>query len=99
MKRIELEEKKVELRSAIEVMCDVEDAVLKVNELPDVIQLLIENLHLDEKEITPDQQLYIIRRKDMIYNVLTLTQRQLWDMIELIDGISVRKKEAPEVNA
>lgn len=89
-------EKRPELKSGIEVMCEVEEIIIKINELPDVIQLLIENLKLDEKDWTENEVYDLINRRDMIYNVLTLVQRNIWEVNEGIENICVRKGETIE---
>jgi len=84
---------KVELKSVFELMGEVEDISIKINELPDVIQLLIENNKLDEKDWTQDDEYDFIIQRGKIYNVLTLVQRILWEVNDEFNALTIRKAQ------
>jgi len=87
------QEEKPELKSGFEIMSEVEDITIHLNELPQVIQLLIENLKLDELEITKEDEYELIARRVMIYDVLTLVQRTLYEVNDDISAISLKKAQ------
>ena len=82
-----------ELKTGFEIMEEVADATIHLLELPDVITLLIENLKLDERNITKDDEYDLINRRGMIYNVLTLAQRTIWEVTDTIDNIKLKKAQ------
>lgn len=82
-----------ELKTGFDIMSEVEDAIIHLEELPDVIQLLIENLKLDERNITKDDEYDLINRRGMIYNVLTLVQRTIWETNDSISAITLKKAQ------
>lgn len=87
------QEEKPELKSGWEIMSEVEDITIHLNELPQVIQLLIENLKLDELKITKEDEYDLIARRGMIYDVLTLVQRTLYEVNDDISAISLKKAQ------
>ena len=87
------QEEKPEIKTGFEIMSEVEDIIIHLEELPDVIQLLIENFKLDEKEITKSDELDLINRRDMIYSVLTLAQRTIWEVCDGISDIKLKKAQ------
>lgn len=84
---------RVELKSVHELMEEVEDLAIKINELPDVIQLLIENFKLDERDWTQNDEYDFIVQRGKIYNVLTLVQRILWETNDGFTNLSIRKAQ------
>lgn len=86
-------EKPVEVKTGFEIMSEVEDIAIHLNELPNVIQLLVENLKLDERELTKEEEYDYIHRRYMVYDVLTLVQRTLWEVIDGIDNIKLKKAQ------
>lgn len=88
--------REVEFKSGIEVLSEVEDLAIKLYELPDVIALLIESLKLDVTNWTENEVRDLVNRRDMIYNILTLVQRNIWEVNEGIGNICIRKDETIE---
>lgn len=91
-----MQETRVELKSVHELMSEVEDISIKINELPDVIQLLIESNKLDERDWTTNDEYDFIVQRGRIYNVLTLVQRILWEVNDEFNALSIRKAQEEE---
>lgn len=83
----------VQLKSVHELMSEVEDISIKINELPDVIQLLIEGYKLDERDWTENEEYDFIVNRGKVYNVLTLVQRILWEVNDEFSNLNIRKAQ------
>lgn len=83
----------VQLKSVHELMSEVEDISIKINELPDVIQLLIANNKLDERDWTKNDEYDFIVNRGQIYNILTLVQRILWEVNDEFNALTIRKAQ------
>lgn len=66
-----------ELKSAFDVMEEVENAILEIDELPRLLQLLIDNYHLDKKELTKSEMYDLGIAGHTIYSVLLYCTEQL----------------------
>lgn len=80
-----------ELKSAFDVMDEVENAILELDELPRLLQLLIDNYHLDNREFTKNEMYDLGIAGHTIYSVLYIVQRSLCDMSDKLNAISIRK--------
>lgn len=84
-------EPKQELRSAIEVFSDVENATVGLEELPHLLQLLVDNYDLDSREFTEKQVLDLGMSHNTLYSTIFIVQHTLWDMSEKLSKISIKK--------
>ena len=80
-----------ELRDVREVFTDVENAVVGLDELPRLLQLLIDNYNLDSAELTEDERFNLSMANNTIYSVLYVVQNSLYNMSEKLQNISIRK--------
>ena len=80
-----------ELRSAIEVFSDVEDAIAGLEEVPGVLQLLVEAYDLDDRDFTEKQVLDLGTHHKEVYAAISIVQRTLWDMSDKLQKISIKK--------
>lgn len=80
-----------QLKSAFDVMEEVENAILEIDELPRLLQLLIDNYHLGNKEFTENEMYDLGIAGHTIYSVLYIVQRSLYDMSEKLNAISIKK--------
>ena len=80
-----------ELRDVREVFADVENAVVGLEELPRLLQLIIDNYHLDNREFTKNEMYDLGIAGHTIYSVLYIVQRSLYDMSDKLNAISIRK--------
>ena len=80
-----------ELKSAFDVMDEVENAILELDELPRLLQLLIDNYHLDKREFTESEMYDLGIAGHTIYSVLYMVQNSLYDMSDKLNAISIKK--------
>ena len=80
-----------QLKSAFDVMDEVEDATLGIGELPRLLELLINNYHLYNREFTEDEMSALGMAGHTIYSVLYIVQRSLYDMSNKLNAISIKK--------
>lgn len=80
-----------QLKSAFDVMDEVEDATLGIDELPRLLELLINNYHLYNREFTKDEMSALGMAGHTIYSVLYIVQRSLYDMSNKLNAISIKK--------
>jgi len=64
------------------------EATINLSYIPDVLQLAIESLHLDERVLTEDQGQDIIIRHEELYNTISLTQRVIIQTLEELDRMA-----------
>lgn len=80
-----------QLKSAFDVMEEVEDATLGIDELPRLLELLIDNYHLYNREFTEGEMSDLGMAGHTIYSVLYIVQRSLYDMRNKLNAISIKK--------
>lgn len=80
-----------ELRDVREVFTEVETAVAGLEELPILLQLLIDRYHLDNNELTKTERLDLSMASGTLYSVLYVVQRSLYDMSDKLNAISIKK--------
>lgn len=80
-----------EFKSAFDVMEEVENATLEIDELPRLLQLLIDNYHLDNREFTESEMYNLGIAGHTLYSVLDIVQNRLYDMSEKLNAISIKK--------
>ena len=80
-----------ELRDVREVFTEVETAVAGLEELPILLQLLIDRYHLDNNERTKTERLDLSMASGTLYSVLYVVQRSLYDMSDKLNAISIKK--------
>lgn len=80
-----------QLKSAFDVMDEVEDATLGIDELPRLLELLINNYHLYNSEFTEAEMSNLGMAGHTIYSVLYIVQRSLYDMSNKLNAISIKK--------
>lgn len=80
-----------QLKSAFDVMDEVEDATLGIDELPRLLELLINNYHLYNREFTEGEMYALGMAGHTIYSVLYIVQRSLYDMSNKLNAISIKK--------
>ena len=78
-------------RDVKEVFSEVETAVAGIEELPVLLQLLIERYHLDSNELTKDERLDLSMASGNLYSVLYIVQRSLYDMNDRLNAISIKE--------
>lgn len=65
----------------------VETATTELCLIPSVIQTLIDDLSLDRKTLTEEEQFNIALGSNKIYSVLRLTQMTIWNALEKLEEI------------
>lgn len=90
-----MKENNAKKRSAFDVFWDVENATNKLEALPSILQLIIENFDLD-RELTGDEKQknaydYSIRRDDL-YNSIYLVQSIIFDTVSQLKAIKLSEE-------
>lgn len=80
-----------QIKRAFDVMKEVENATLEIDKLPDLLQLIIENYHLDHEELTESEKYDLGIAGNTIFSVLYMVQNSLYDMSEKLNAISIKK--------
>lgn len=80
-----------QIKRAFDVMKEVENATLEIDKLPDLLQLIIENYHLDHEELTESEMYDLGIAGHTIFSVLYMVQNSLYDMSEKLNAISIKK--------
>ena len=80
-----------ELRDVREVFADVENAVAGLEELPRLLQLLIDNYNLDSAELTENERFDLGMASNTLYSVLYIVQSNLYTMSDKLRNISIKK--------
>jgi len=73
----------------------IEDSTLQLGLIPDVLQTLIDDLNLEERELTLYQQMELSRSHKKLYSVLTLAQLTIWETLESLDKIYHEEVQKP----
>ena len=81
-----MENKKKE-KTALEVVNDYDKALCGIENLPEIINLLIDRFDLDATEYTDKQALELSLNHKAVYSVLRVIQDSLFVMIERINKI------------
>lgn len=81
-----MENKKKE-KTALEVVNDYDSALYGIENLPEIINLLIDRFNLDATEYTDKQALELSLNHKAVYSVLRVIQDSLFVMIKRIDKI------------
>ena len=76
-------------RTAFEVYTDVENATFELSALPSVLNLIIENYHLDNEELSPDEMDDFRRGWKTIYNALFMVRNSIADVVDKLHDIKL----------
>ena len=79
------------LREVREVFTEVENATAGLDELPRLLQLLIDNYNLDSTELTENEMFDLGMASHTIYSVLYIVQSSLYNMSDKLRSISIKK--------
>lgn len=79
------------LRDVREVFTEVENATAGLDELPRLLQLLIDNYNLDSAELTENEMFDLSMASHNIYSVLYIVQSSLYNMSDKLRSISIKK--------
>lgn len=80
-----------EQKTAFEVLCECQSILSELDNLPELIQLLIDNYHLEKLYLSDAQKIDLVNGHHTIYSVLAIVQSQLTTMNEKITTISLEK--------
>lgn len=80
--------KKIE-RRAFDVYSDVEDATVKLNFLPSIIQNFIDAYKIDHLELTEGERYDLAHADRALYSLLRLVQCELYEVNDAINAIKV----------
>lgn len=83
-------------REIFDLVNDIDSALENLAFLPDMIQLTIESLNLDERTLTEDQQMDLIIRHEQLHSVLCMTQNIIEETVTKVNDIgsaAVKKGE------
>ena len=78
-------------KTAWEIMDEVEQATIELDQLPTLIQLLIERYKLDQLELTKSEKRDLGEAHKEINDVLTLLQWRLFEMQDKLKAIQTKK--------
>lgn len=67
--------------------CAVEEATIGLDELPTLIQLVIESFNLDKKNPTRDERMDVALNMNAIYTVLSIVQRTIIETNSKLEDI------------
>ncbi len=76
-------------RTAFEVYTDVENATFELSALPSVLNLIIENYHLDNEELSLDEMDDFRRGWKTIYNALFMVRNSIADVVDKLHDIKL----------
>lgn len=68
---------------------EIDDLLVNLSFIPDVLQMTIENLCLDE-EMTEDQVFDFVGRRRELGNILVLTRNMISETLEKLDDVTGR---------
>lgn len=78
-------------KSGYEVEEEFRQALTDLEALPDVLQMLIRSYKLDHTEFTQEDCMNLGTAHKEVYSVISLVQRQLWDISDKVKAISHRE--------
>ena len=76
-------------RSAFDVYTDVEEATIKLEFLPSIIQNFIDAYKIDSLELTEGERYDLAHADRTLYSLLSLVQRELYEVNDAINAIKV----------
>lgn len=78
-------------KTALEVIIDAQDSLVRLRGIPTILDLMMENFGLDRLELTDNNKRDLIMRHGMITDVLNLTISTIYETIKAIEGLSAKK--------
>ena len=78
-------------KTALEVVNEAQDAISALVSVPSTILLMMESFGLDNLELTESNISDITRRHEMITDTLNLALHEIWDAIDKIENLSIKK--------
>lgn len=79
-------------KSGFEVEEEFRQALIDLEALPDVLQMVIRSYKLDSIDYTQADCINLGNAHKEIYSVLSLVQRQLWDISDKVKAISCHQE-------
>lgn len=76
-------------KSGFEVMEEYCQALVELETLPDLLQVVIRRFNLDHEDLTNAERIELGNGYHELYSVLGTVQRRLWDMKDKIDNITL----------
>lgn len=78
-------------RSALEVYNDIENALVELELIPDLIQILISEYGLDSTIMNEAETFHLVHGYKGIHSTLRIIQRTIWDMVREVQEISLHE--------
>jgi hypothetical protein len=78
-----------EKKTGFEVQEEYCQALVELETLPDLLQVVIRRFNLDHEDLTGAERIELGNGYRELYSVLGTVQRQLWDMKDKIDNITL----------
>lgn len=78
-------------KTALEVVIEAQDAISALSSVPSTILLMMESFGLDSLELTESNKSDIINRHEMITDTLNLALHEIWEALDKIENLSIKK--------
>lgn len=78
-------------KTALEVVIEAQDAISALSSVPSTILLMMESFGLDSLELTEANISDITRRHEMITDTLNLALHAIWETLDKIENLSIKK--------
>ena len=80
-------------KTIFRVFDDITEAEINLSLIPTMLQNVVENFKLDERDLTELEVWDIGRRRSMINDTITLTCRTIWELEERIEELYEKYKK------
>lgn len=78
-------------KTAFELCGEYEEALIELDTLPDLLEILIRRFNLDHTELTEAERFDLSMGHAEIFSVVSTVQRRLWDMHDKVINIAAYK--------
>lgn len=78
---------KKEKKSIFQLLSDIENSTLNLETIPTILNLLINDFHLDNKTLEEPEIYDLVARHDMIYDTVVLARNVIIDTLEELERV------------